>query len=189
MPLEATAMQTVGPYFHIGLSWLESQSLAAAGVPGARVTIEGRVLDGDGKPVNDALIEVWQANAHGRYAHPEDRQDKPIESGFKGFARLATDEGGAFRLATIKPGRVPGRDGVLQAPHLVVVVFMRGLLKQLVTRMYFPDEPSNAQDPVLQLIDPERRSTLLAQHKKGRDDVLAWNILLQGEGETVFFEC
>ena len=117
---------------------------------GEQIAIQGRVLDGDGKPVNDALVEIWQANAHGKYAHPEDKQGKPLEAGFKGFGRSATDENGAFRFKTIKPGRVPGPGGALQAPHIAVTVFMRGLLKHLVSRIYFPDEPANADDPVAQ---------------------------------------
>jgi protocatechuate 3,4-dioxygenase alpha subunit len=145
------------------------------------------VLDGDGKPVNDALIEIWQANAQGKYAHPEDRQDKPLQSGFSGFGRLATDAEGSFRFTTIKPGRVPGPGGVLQAPHLLAAVFMRGLLKHLVTRVYFPDEPANDSDPVLKLVPAERRATLVASRRS--DAQLEWNVVLQGERETAFFDC
>jgi protocatechuate 3,4-dioxygenase, alpha subunit len=186
MSLRATTSQTVGPYLHIGLTWLNVDNLAGPGVTGERVTIEGRVLDGDEMPVTDGMIETWQANAHGKYAHPDDTQEKPLESGFTGFGRVPTDEKGAFRLTTIKPGRVPGPDGSLQAPHLVITVFMRGLLKHLVTRMYFPDEPSNADDPILRLVEPTRRATLLA--RKVADGVLEWNVVLQGDGETVFFD-
>jgi protocatechuate 3,4-dioxygenase alpha subunit len=186
MKLTATSSQTVGPYLHIGLTWLVTENLVRAGVPGERVTIEGRVLDGDGKPVNDASVEIWQANAHGKYAHPEDRQKKPLERGFRGFGRIPTDARGAFRFTTIKPGSVPGPGGKPQAPHLVVSVFMRGLLKQLATRIYFPDEVANQRDPILGLVPPARRPTLIARRKsKG---VLEWNIVLQGKNETVFFE-
>ena len=188
MRLTATASQTVGPYFHIGLDWLAVADLAGPGVTGERVSIEGRVLDGDGLPVSDALIEIWQANAHGRYAHPEDKRDAPLEPGFTGFGRVATDDHGAFRLTTIKPDRVPGPGGRLQAPHLVVAVFMRGLLKRLVTRMYFPDEPGNADDPILNLVDAVRRATLIARKVGGREGALEWNVILQGAGETVFFD-
>ncbi len=188
MGLRATASQTVGPFFHVGLGWLTIEKLAGPGVSGERVTIEGRVLDGDGKPVPDAMIEIWQANAHGKYAHLEDNQDKPREPGFKGFGRVATDDDGAFRFTTIKPGRVPGPAGQLQAPHIVVSVFMRGLLKHLVTRLYFPDEPSNADDPILNRIEPTRRATLIAKKVGGRDGVVVWNVILQGDGETVFFD-
>ncbi|MBI4413896.1 MAG: protocatechuate 3,4-dioxygenase subunit alpha [candidate division NC10 bacterium] len=188
MVLRATASQTVGPFFQLILDWLTLDTLAGPGVSGERVTIEGRVLDGDGEPVQDAMIEIWQANAHGRYAHPEDRPDTPREPGFNGFGRVGTGEDGAFRFSTIKPGRVPGPAGRLQAPHLVVSVFMRGLLKRLVTRLYFPDEPSNADDPILNLVEPTRRATLIARRVTGRDGVLEWNVILQGEGETVFFD-
>ena len=188
MSLETTASQTIGPYFHIGLTWLVTDHLAGPGVSGEPVAIEGRVLDGDGRPVDDALVEIWQANAHGRYAHPEDTRDLPLEPEWRGFGRVPTDEGGGFRFTTIKPGRVPAPDGGLQAPHLNVTIFMRGLLKQLVTRIYFPDDPANAEDPVLQRVPAERRATLIAQPLAGHPDALAWNVILQGRGETVFFE-
>ena len=178
MSLHATTSQTVGPYLHIGLTWLITEKLAPAGVPGERVAIEGRVLDGDGKPVNDALVEIWQADSRGKYGGKR----------FRGFGRSATDLGGAFRFHTIKPGRVPGPGGRLQAPHIGVQVFMRGQLKQLVSRIYFPQEPANANDPVLALVSAERRATLVA--KKGRKPgVLEWNVILQGREETVFFDC
>src|SRR5581483_3695632 len=117
-PLATTASQTVGPYLHIGLTWLVTADLAPAGVGGERVRVRGRVLDGDGQPVDDALIEIWQANAHGRYDHPEDARDLPLDPRFKGFGRVPTDAQGAFAFTTIKPGPVPAPDGRLQAPHL-----------------------------------------------------------------------
>src|SRR6185295_16089268 len=118
----------------------------------------GRLLDGNGAGVNDAVIEIWQANAEGKYAHPEDKQKKPLEKGWRGFGRVFTDAKGGFRFTTIKPGRVPGPGGAAQAPHLVVSVFMRGLLKHLATRIYFPDETAaNAADPVLKLVPAARR--------------------------------
>jgi protocatechuate 3,4-dioxygenase alpha subunit len=187
MTREPTASQTVGPYLHIGLDWLKRDQLAGPGVNGEPVTIEGRILDGDGTPVSDALIEVWQANAHGKYPHPDDRQDKPIEPGFSGFGRVPTNDLGAFRFTTIKPGRIPGPDGRMQAPHLAITVFMRGLLKHLVTRLYFPDEPSNLDDPILNLVPADRQPTLIA--KATGPGTLEWNIHLQGEDETVFFDC
>lgn len=183
-----TASQTVGPFFHLGLAWLTGDTLAGPDVSGERVTIAGRVLDGDGRPVPDALIEIWQANADGQYGHPEDTRGTPPRGGFTGFGRVATDEEGAFRFTTIKPGRVPGPGGHLQAPHLLVAVFMRGLLKHLVTRLYFPDDPGNAEDPILNLVEPARRATLIAKKVPGRDGVLEWNVILQGQGETVFFD-
>jgi protocatechuate 3,4-dioxygenase alpha subunit len=186
MSLRGSTSQTIGPYLRIGLEWMVIEDLAAQGVAGERVRIEGRVVDGEGKPVNDAAVEIWQANSHGRYASPEDRQDKPLESQFRGYGRSLTDDSGAFRFKTIKPGRVPGPDGKPQAPHLVVTIFMRGLLKQLVTRMYFPDDAANAADPVLNLVPAERRGTLVA--KKRADGVLEWNVVLQGKNETAFFD-
>jgi protocatechuate 3,4-dioxygenase alpha subunit len=186
--LQATTSQTVGPFFHIGCHWLHQNQLAADGVSGERVTIHGRVLDGDGAPVPDAFLEIWQANSRGKYAHPEDTQDKPLEPGFRGFARVPVDGAGSFNLATIKPGPVPGPDNKQQAPHLVISIFMRGLLKRLTTRMYFPDEVLNASDPILNLVDPSRRPTLIAQAAGGGSDQLEWNVILQGTHETVFFD-
>jgi protocatechuate 3,4-dioxygenase, alpha subunit len=186
MSLYASGNQTVGPYLHIGLEWLTTRNIAARGVKGERVTIEGRLLDGEGVGVADGLIEIWQANAAGKYAHPEDRQAKPLEKGFHGFGRIPTDAKGGFRFSTIKPGRVPGPDGEPQAPHLMVSVFMRGLLKHLATRLYFPDETAaNPADPILKLVPPARRATLIAR-KKGK--ALEWDICLQGRNETVFFD-
>lgn len=189
MRLQATTSQTVGPYLHIGLTWLIVEDLAGPQASGERVSIEGRVLDGDGQPVNDALVEIWQANANGKYAHPQDTQANPAERNFRGFGRSATDDQGAFRFHTIKPGRVPGPAGRLQAPHIAVNVLMRGLLKQLVTRIYFPGDPANADDPVLALVPAERRGTLIATPLAGKPGALRWNVILQGKDETVFFDC
>jgi protocatechuate 3,4-dioxygenase alpha subunit len=186
MSLRASTSQTIGPYLRIGLEWMQIEDLAPKGIAGERISIRGRVIDGDGRAVNDAAVEVWQANSHGRYAHPEDRQDKPLEPNFRGYGRSLTDDSGAFRFHTIKPGRVPGPAGKLQAPHLSVTIFMRGLLKQLQTRIYFPDDPANAEDPILALLPAERRSTLIA--RRGADGTLEWNAVLQGKGETVFFD-
>ncbi len=188
MSLETTSSQTIGPYLHIGLTWLVTDNLAPAGVTGETVAIEGRIVDADGKPVDDAVVEIWQANAHGRYAHPEDTQQKPLEPAFKGFGRVMTNNEGVFRFKTVKPGRVPGADGALQAPHLNVTIFTRGLLKHLITRMYFPNEPANDEDAVLQRVPAERRPTLIAAPVEGKSGALRWDIVLQGSGETVFFE-
>ena len=177
MSLQATTSQTVGPYLHIGLNWLITENLVAEGVTGDRIHIQGRVIDGDGKPVNDALVEIWQANAAGEYG----------SKAFRGFGRSATNENGEFRFDTIKPGRVAGQDGKFQAPHIGVNVFMRGQLKQLVSRIYFPGEASNDQDGVLALVPAARRSTLIAK-AVGRPGELEWNVILQGKDETVFFD-
>jgi protocatechuate 3,4-dioxygenase, alpha subunit len=186
--LQATTWQTVGPFFRIGCQWLNKDNLVAEGVSGERVTIHGRVLDGDRIPVPDAMLEIWQANAHGKYAHPEDTQSKLLEPGFAGYGRIPTDGDGIFRFTTIKPGPVPGPDGKDQAPHILVSVFMRGLLTRLITRIYFPDEPRNATDYVLNLVEPARRSTLIARHIASGPGALEWNVVLQGDNETVFFE-
>ena len=189
MTLLATTSQTVGPFFDIGLKRFCCADLTVPGISGERIVLEGRVLDGDSLPVPDAVIEIWQANAHGRYAHPEDTQDKPLDAGFKGYGRIATDEEGRYRIVTIKPGTVPGPRGRMQAPHLQVSIFMRGLLKRLVTRIYFPGDPHNANDPILGLVDPDRRATLMAKTLAGTADTLRWDVLLQGPDETVFFDC
>jgi protocatechuate 3,4-dioxygenase alpha subunit len=188
MSLHATTSQTVGPFFKIGFSWLYRDNLAGPDVSGERVEIAGRILDGDGKPVPDGIVEIWQANSQGKYAHPDDQQEKRTEPGFSGYGRVPTDDEGRFRFTTIKPGRVPGPDGKLQAPHLAVSVFTRGLLRRLVTRIYFPDEPSNAEDFALSLVDSIRRGTLIAKRMTGTAGALEWNVVLQGTGETVFFE-
>jgi protocatechuate 3,4-dioxygenase, alpha subunit len=188
MTLPATPSQTVGPYFSIGLTKLITTNLAGPGVVGQKITIRGRVLDADGKPIDDAVIETWQANSYGKYAHPEDTQDKPLEGGFHGFGRASTDDNGAFSLTTIKPGPVPGPHGTLQAPHIVAAISMRGLLKHLVSRIYFPDEPGNAEDVILNLVEPSRRTTLIAKNLLGQEGVLEWNVVCAGESETVFFD-
>jgi len=189
MSLQATTSQTVGPYFSIGLTRLKKVDLTAPGVSGERVTVSGRVLDGDGNPVSDCVIEIWQADSHGKYAHPEDDQKKPIEPGFQGYGRIPTDGLGRFSFTTIKPGNVPGPNGKPQAPHIAVSVFMRGLLRRLVTRIYFPNEPANADDFVLNLVEPDRRATLIAKKNVNEIGTLEWNVILQGLDETVFFDC
>ena len=157
-----------------------------ASTRGERVAIEGCVLDGDAGAVSDAMIELWQANADGCYDHPEELQERVHDRDFHGFGRAATDEHGRFRFDTIKPGPVAGPGTALQAPHINVSIFARGLLKRLVTRIYFPDDPLNAGDAVLNAIASARRSTLIAQVE--RPGVLRFHIVLQGEHETVFFD-
>lgn len=186
MKLIASGSQTVGPYLHIGMTWLNNDRIARAGVKGERVTIQGRLVDGAGVGVSDGLLEIWQANAAGKYAHPDDKQKKALDRGFRGFGRIPTDAKGRFRFATIKPGRAPGADGRLQAPHLNVTIFMRGLLKQLSTRIYFPGEDANAHDAVLRLVPAARRATLVARRRAR--GMLEWNVVLQGKDETVFFD-
>jgi protocatechuate 3,4-dioxygenase alpha subunit len=189
MRLQATTWQTVGPFFPIGLQWLYKGNLVGPDVSCERIVIQGRVLDADGQGVPDAVLEIWQANSAGKYSHPEDTQDKPLEKGFDGFGRIPTAEDGSFRFTTVKPGRVAGPDDKLQAPHIVVSVFMRGLLRRLVTRIYFPDDPANAEDYALNLVEAARRATLIARRATDRSDLLEWDVLLQGPNETVFFDC
>lgn len=186
MSLRASTSQTIGPYLRIGMEWMVIEDLAPQGLQGERISIEGRLVDGDGKPVSDAAVEIWQANSQGKYASPEDGQDKPLAPGFRGYGRSLTDESGQFRFRTILPGRVPGPDGKLQAPHLLVTIFMRGLLKQLLTRMYFPDDPANADDPILVLVPAARRGTLIARRKG--EGAVEWTVALQGKNETAFFD-
>ena len=194
MTLTATTWQTVGPFFRIGLERLYVDDLTVPGNPGERVEIAGRILDGDGQSVPDAVVEIWQADAEGKYPEPEDfdtktNQSAHLKNSFRGYGRTATEPDGSFRFATIKPGRVPAPDGTLQAPHLAVSIFMRGLLRRLVTRLYFPDDSANSQDFILSMVDPDRRVTLIAKKSAARNDLLEWNVVLQGPQETVFFEC
>jgi protocatechuate 3,4-dioxygenase, alpha subunit len=169
-----TPSQTVGPFFGVGLPYEGGENVVPAGTPGA-IRVEGQVLDGHGDPVPDALIEIWQPDAHGCY--------RGRNGG--GFGRRRTDLEGAFTFVTLKPGPTKAPDGRTQAPHLNVTVFARGLLRQLVTRMYFPDEVSaNAADPVLNIVEPARRATLIAQ---ADGNLLHFDIRLQGDRETVFF--
>jgi protocatechuate 3,4-dioxygenase alpha subunit len=185
----ATTSQTVGPFFSIGMCRSIKQNLADASVSGERVSIEGRVLDGEGQPVPDAILEIWQANSQGKYAHTEDDQDKQLDANFSGYGRIPTNAEGKFHFTTIKPGQVPDPDGKLQAPHIVVSVFARGLLRRLVTRIYFPAEPANDLDFALKLVEPARRETLIAKKLADGVGALEWNIVLQGSDETVFFDC
>jgi protocatechuate 3,4-dioxygenase alpha subunit len=180
-----TPSQTVGPYFSIGLPWSEGPHAVPPGTPGA-FTIAGTVFDGAGAPVPDALIETWQADPEGRFADLHGYGGGSSRSEFRGFARFGEEDGdGRFEIVTVKPGRVPGPGGALQAPHLAVSVFARGMLHRCVTRIYFADEAAaNDADPVLARVPPARRSTLLAEPVP---DGYRFDIRLQGPGETVFF--
>jgi protocatechuate 3,4-dioxygenase, alpha subunit len=189
--LVPTPSQTVGPFFHLALDRPGWGDLAAEGAQGERIAVIGRMTDGDGAAVADACLELWQANAAGRYAHPDDDQtDKPLDPHFRGFGRVSTDADGGFRLTTIRPGPVPGRGNTLQAPHIAVAIFARGLLKQLFTRIYFAGEALNDTDPVLSSItDPARRRTLIAtRHDEDASPAYRFDIVLQGDDETVFFD-
>jgi protocatechuate 3,4-dioxygenase, alpha subunit len=186
--LVPTPSQTVGPFFAIELTTDEHCVKCVAGpqANGERVWITFRVLDADGAPVDDAMLEVWQADANGKYNHPDDLQPKQLDPGWIGFGRLATGEDGSCVLETIKPGRVAG--AALQAPHLTVAVYARGMLKQVYTRVYFSGDPTNDEDPILQLIPPDRRDTLLARPDPNRPGHWLFDVRLQGDRETVFFD-
>ena len=201
---EITPSQTVGPFFAYGLAphsrcdWKPSDiydwkdtvgaNLVTPDASGTRIRIEGRITDGDGAPINDAMIEIWQADAQGRYASPADKRSRP-NAMFKGFGRSATDAVGAFSFDTIKPGAVPGPDDKPQAPHIVVCCYSRGMLRQVYTRLYFSDEAANASDPILALVPADRRGTLIAHKQEGSGQaVYRFDIHMQGENETVFFE-
>ncbi|HMF23881.1 MAG TPA: protocatechuate 3,4-dioxygenase subunit alpha [Pseudolabrys sp.] len=201
---EITPSQTVGPFFAYGLAphsrcdwkpngnydWKETAgaNLQTPDASGTKIRVEGCVLDGDGMPINDAMVEIWQADAHGRYAHPRDSRARP-NTKFMGFGRSATDKNGAYSFDTIKPGSVPGPNSKAQAPHIVFCIFSRGMLRQIYTRLYFPDEAANVSDPILLLVPHDRRGTLVA-HKEMRSElpVYRFNIRLQGDNETVFFD-
>ena len=186
--LGLTTSQTVGPFFERALLRDPLNVLVAPDAEGERIRVEGRLIDGDGNPVPDAIVEVWQANRHGRYNHPLDRRDLPLEPGFTGFGRSGTDDDGRFWFETVKPGPVPFDGERLQAPHLSLVVAARGLLNHLATRLYFADDPATTDDPVLARVPPTRRHTLLARREDG-DGAVTYrlDIVLQGRDETVFF--
>ncbi|MCC6178672.1 MAG: protocatechuate 3,4-dioxygenase subunit alpha [Chloroflexi bacterium] len=186
--LGLTSSQTVGPFFSPALLREEQNLLCDAETTGERIRIEGRVLDGAGDPVPDALVEIWQANEHGRYNHPLDQRDLPLDPRFTGFGRSGADDDGRYWFETIKPGPVPFDDGRMQAPHLVVTIFARGLLNHAVTRLYFADDAATADDPILALVPKARRQTLLAQRSKvDGETVYRLDLVLQGAAETVFF--
>ena len=201
---EITPSQTVGPFFAYGLSphsrcdwapdkiydWKETvgANLITPDATGTKIRVEGCVFDGDGKPINDAMIEIWQADAQGRYSHARGEKPRP-NAKFTGFGRSATDKQGVFSFDTIKPGSVPGPGGKLQAPHIVVCIFSRGMLRQVYTRLYFSDEAGNAADPILAMVPAERRDTLIAHKQAGSGPpVYRFDIRVQGADETVFFD-
>jgi protocatechuate 3,4-dioxygenase alpha subunit len=191
---ERTPSQTVGPYLHIGLTQgaygareIFSAAVADPGLPGTHIRLEGRVFDGEGNIVPDAVLEIWQADSAGRYAHPAD--GRPLASNsFRGFGRCPTDKDGGYAFDTVKPGTVPGPGGSTQAPHINVGVFSRGLLKRLFTRIYFAGDPANVADPILALVPADRRDTLLAKPDAAKPGLFRLDIRLQGANETVFFD-
>lgn len=197
---ELTPSQTVGPFYAYGLtpkgrakwdpnghySWKETvgDNLITPDVVGDRIRIEGAIYDGDGKPINDAMLEIWQADGQGRYSSEPGSRRLPNMS-FKGHGRSACDNNGVFSFDTVKPGQVAGPNGKMQAPHIVVAIFGRGMLRQVYTRLYFDGEAANATDPILALVPAERRDTLMA---KKQGNVWRWDVHMQGDRETVFFD-
>jgi len=205
-----TPSQTVGPFFHYGLPWKGGADLVGQSDMGARpdlipeghyllnlsspkgpvtgevIEISGRVLDGQGQPIPDAVLEIWQANAAGRYASEDDRREEvPLDPNFIGFGRASTSSEGEYRFRTIRPGRTPGPGNSLQAPHIAVGVLGRGLIKRLCTRIYFEGGEGNDDDPILALVPDARRHTLIAQKIDGG---YRFDVVLQGAQETVFFD-
>jgi protocatechuate 3,4-dioxygenase alpha subunit len=181
-----TPSQTLGPFFHQALEFAHSHELVSPTALAPRIRIEGALCDGLGAPVSDALLEIWQADAQGRYHHPDDLDEPSRELSHHGFGRVQTGADGRFAFETLKPGSAPGPGGTPQAPHLLLGLFARGLLDRLVTRIYFADDPAHATDPILALVPPARRATLLARPlAPGR---YGFDITLQGERETVFFD-
>jgi protocatechuate 3,4-dioxygenase alpha subunit len=188
-----TPSQTAGPFFAIaltspryGYALLLSNDMVTPDAVGAPIRIEGRIFDGEGQPVTDAFVEVWQADGDGRYSGKGDRPNTT----FKGFGRCETNAEGVYSFRTVKPGPVPGPDGLDQAPHINVSIYARGVLTRMFTRIYFEDEPANAADTILGLVPPERRKTIIARRDGTIDGTPRYvlDIRLQGGEETVFFE-
>ena len=186
MDLTPTPSQTAGPYLHLGLTDTRSISrIAGDAAKGERVWLTFRVRDGDGVPVPDAMIELWQADSEGNYTQQEISADG---TAFRGFGRMATAADGSCTFETIRPGCVAGPGETLQAPHINVSILGRGILKSLWTRLYFAGEPANQADPILALVPENRRPTLLAQPDPARTRTWIFDVRLRGEGETVFFD-
>jgi protocatechuate 3,4-dioxygenase alpha subunit len=193
-PDGTTPSQTVGPFFayvltphEYGTREIFSHDLRTPDAGGQPIRIEGYVIDGDGEPIIDAMVEIWQADGEGTFA--TSAAIPGSNSAFKGFGRSDLDSNGFFGFSTVMPGQVAGPDGREQAPHINVGIFARGLLKRLFTRIYFEGEAANAGDPILALVPEDRRQTLIATRRERGDDIVyTFNIRLQGENETVFFE-
>lgn len=181
-----TGFQTVGPFFEVTLRTRAEVQMVRPETEGERITIEGVLFDGAGSPVPDGLVEIWQADANGRYAHPDDPRGAEADPTFSGYGWRHTKADGGFRFDTIKPGAVEAPDGRLQAPHIMVSVMGRGILTRFVTRLYFADDAANERDPILALVPAARRDTLMAT--RTADGRYRFDIRIQGPGETVFFD-
>ena len=189
MMIGQTPSQTVGPYFRIGMVDGGENILVKEGTVGERIYVEGRLLDGDGQPINDGCVEIWQADSNGIYNHSADPRCEQADPNFVGFGRCGTDDDGVFSFKTIRPGVVPFDDEQDQAPHLLVRVMMRGMLLHATTRLYFSDAIANESDPVLNTLDSDKRQRLVAQ----RDDtegtpIFRYDIHMQGDQAMIFFE-
>jgi len=193
---DITPSMTIGPFFHFAMTEgfhgkgdIVGANMVTPDAAGERIRIVGRVIDGKGLPLTGALIELWQADGQGRYASPGDPR-RASNSSFSGFGRCATDRDGNFAFETVKPGPVPGPAGKPQAPHIAVILHGRGLLRNAVTRIYFPEEAANAADPVLALVPAAARETLIARREpdQGGQRVYRFDIHLQGERAMQFLE-
>lgn len=185
----STPSQTVGPYLALGLEWSDGPHVVGEGAPGA-IWLRGKVFDGAGEPVPDAVVETWQADGEGRFDHPADPRGAVSRPGFRGFGRCTTNSDGSYGIRTVVPGAVPaglaGPEGLMQAPHIDVSVLARGLLHRVVTRVYFPEHTAaHQEDPVLNAVPVRRRGTLIAAPA---EDGYRFDVWLQGERETVFFD-
>lgn len=185
---DLTPFNTVGPFFKLLVRGRPegTDCLVSEATRGEPITIQGVLLDGQGKPVDDGLVEIWQADGNGHYRHPDDAAHDQADPAFAGFGRAATARGGLFSFRTVKPGAVPGSDGRLQAPHILVSVMARGVMSRCWTRLYFDGETLNENDPILRMVPVERRDTLIA--RRAPDGAYEFNIVLQGERETVFLD-
>lgn len=181
-----TPFQTVGPYFAVMLRSRAACVQLTGAAAGPRIVIDGSIVDAEGSPIPDAFVEVWQADAGGRYRHPDDPQASAADPAFCGYGWAHTRADGGFAFETVKPGPVPGPDGRTQAPHVLVSVMARGILTRFITRLYFDDEAGNADDPILALVPEARRKTLVA--RKTGDHRYRFDIAMQGRHETVFFD-
>lgn len=189
MTLDLTPTQTVGPYFTLGMMPEGANILAQPNTEGEHIRIEGYVFDGDGDSLFNVLLEIWQANTHGRYNHPLDQRPLPLDPAFIGFGRTSTDASGHYWFQTIKPGPVPYEGEVMQAPHIVVLLHASGVAYPLITRLYFADDPRNDADPTLQRVPENRRSTLLAKREeRDGETVYRFDIVLRGEAEELVLE-
>jgi protocatechuate 3,4-dioxygenase, alpha subunit len=189
MEFVPSSSQTIGPFFHVYFDAKGATGcVASAKATGERIRLACRMFDGEGVPITDAMLELWQSDAAGIYNHPNDPRHSKADPAVLGFGRLPTNDDGVCEFETVKPGRVPGLNGVFQAPHFNITVFGRGLLKGLSTRIYFAGDSANQDDPILALVPQNRRDTLMARQDAQRPGLWSIDLRLCGDGETVFFD-